>query len=223
VYEIVLESDEVTFHNKGMDSSSQKTISVVRNSVAPDPNLRYKLRFRAVNGGTAPASTTTLTSAFVTAVDYTEILVELTGAQGNSLGSSSLGVNITGGSVGVSNATIGASTSTTGTAVAKINAAATTNATLVKSTSGRLYGYHLTNTSAATKYVRIYNLAAAPTVGTSVPTMIIPIPPNASTILTHTIPIAFTTGIAYSITGSYPDLDATAVAVGEVVGHLIYI
>lgn len=223
IYEIVLESDEVTFHNKGMDSSSQKTLSVLRNSVVPDPNRLYKLRYRFVNTGTAPASSTTITSAFVSVVDYSEVLVDIMGAQGASTGSSSLPVNITGGNVGLSNGSLGASASVAGTTISKVLAAATTNATLVKSTAGRIYGYHLTNNTAATKFVRFYNLTTAPTVGTSVPVMVVPVGPNDSVVVDHTIPISFATGISYSITGAFADLDATAVAAGDVVGHILYL
>lgn len=223
VYEIILESDEVSFHNKGIDSTSARGGSMVRNSIAPDPNLKYKLRYRFANGGTAPASTTTITAGFVTCVDYTEIQVELTGGPGNTLASNALPAHITGGTVGVTNATLAASTTVTGTAVAKVLVAASTNATLVKSTAGRVYGYHLTNTTAATKYVRLHNLTVAPTVGTSVPFLVIPIAPNSTAVVDHTIPISFGTGISYSITGAFADLDATAVAAGDVVGHILYL
>jgi hypothetical protein len=222
IYEIVLESDEVTFHNKGADSSSAKTVSVVRNSVAPDPNYKYKLRYRIANTGTAPASTTTVTAGFVTAVDYTEILVELTGATGTTLGSSSLPVNITSGNIG-GTVSLQASSSVAGTSIAKVNAAATTNATLVKSTAGRVYGYHFVNNTASVKYVRLYNLTTAPTVGTSVPLVIIPIAANATAHIDMSVPMAFGTGISYAITGAGTDLDATAVAVGDVIGHIRYL
>jgi hypothetical protein len=223
IYEIVLDSDEVVFHNKGIDSSASKTVSYVRNSVAPDPNQQYKIRYRIANTGTAPASTTTFTAGFVTAVDYTEIMVELTGGPGSTLASASLPVNITGGSVSLTQTTIQASSTVTGTAVAKVLAAASTNATVLKASAGRIYGYHLTNNTAATKFVRLHNLATAPTVGTSVPTMVIPIAPNSTAVVDHTIPISFSAGISYSITGAFADLDATAVAAGDVVGHILYL
>ena len=222
IYEIVLDSDEVAFHNKGVDSSSNKTLSGIRNSVAPDPNQMYKIRYRIVNGGTAPASTTTFTAGFVTAVDYTEIMVELTGGPGTTLGSQSLPVNITSGNIG-GTVSLQASATVAGTSIAKVNSAATTNATLIKSTSGRVYGYHFVNNTASVKYVRLYNLTTAPTVGTSVPTVIIPIAANATAHIDMSVPMAFGTGISYAITGAGTDLDATAVAVGDVIGHIRYL
>jgi hypothetical protein len=219
IYEIILDSDEVSFHNKGMDSSSQKNFSAVRNSVAPDPNREYKLRYRFANTGTAPASSTTITCGFVTAVDYSEIMVELTAGPGRSDTAASLPIN---GSVTVSNASIGASSSVTGTTIAKVLSAATTNATSTKTTAGRLYSYHLSNTTAAWKFVRFYNKASAPTVGTDSPVLVVPIAPGMSAIVDHTVPISFATGIAYAITGASPDLDTTVTAVGDVVGHFLY-
>ena len=224
IFEIVLESDEVSFHARPMDSTGGKTVSHVRNSVAPDPNREYKLRFRIVNGATAPASSTTFTSAFVTAVDYTEILSELTGAQGRTDASSALAVTVSGTAVtSLANGTLGASSTVTGTSVNKLVTAATTNAAVIKATAARVYGYHYTNNTAATKYVRLYNKATAPTVGTDSPAVVIPIAPNASVLVDHTIPITFATGLGISVTGGFADNDATVTAVGDVVGHLLWI
>lgn len=105
---------------------------------------------------------------------------------------------------------------------AKINAAASTNATSVKATAGRLLGYSLSNTTAAFKYVRLYNLATAPTVGTSVPVLVLPVPPNSHITGSFPVGLAFSTGIAYSITGASADLDNTAVAALDVLGGLFY-
>jgi hypothetical protein len=111
---------------------------------------------------------------------------------------------------------------TGGATVAKVLSAASTNANSVKATAGRVVGYHLTNTTAAIKYFRLYNLAVAPTVGTSSPLSVIPISANSTAIVSHPGGIAFATGIAYAITGAAADLDATAIAANDVVGSLFY-
>lgn len=224
IYEIILDSDEVQFHNKPVDSTSGKTVSHVRNSVAPDPNQLYKIRYRVVNGGVAPATTTTFTAGFVTAVDYTEIMVELTGGPGSTLASGALAVQVVNApGVSMTATTVQSSATVVGTSMAKVLSAASTNATNLKGTAGRIYGYHLVNTSASVKYVRLYNKATAPTVGTDSPAAVIPIPANGSVIVDHTVPMSFATGMGYSITGSFADLDATAVAAGEVIGHILWI
>lgn len=106
--------------------------------------------------------------------------------------------------------------------IAKLSSLATTNATSVKASAGRIVGYSLTNTTAAFKYLRLYDLAVAPTVGTSVPVLVIGLPPNSTTTCNQEGGIGFTTGIAYAITGAATDLDATATAANDVIGGLIY-
>jgi hypothetical protein len=106
--------------------------------------------------------------------------------------------------------TTNASTSTA------INSAATTNATLLKSTAGMVYGIYSMNTSAATRYIRLYNLTTAPTVGTSVPVLVIAVPGGTSQPLPIPSGLRFTTGISCSITAGVSVLDATATAAGDV-------
>jgi len=105
---------------------------------------------------------------------------------------------------------------------AKVLAAATTNATSVKATAGRVLGWQLTNTTAAVKVVRLYNLATAPTVGTSVPVYNIVIPANGHVSESFPVGIAHATGIAYAITNAIADLDATAVAANDVLGAIYF-
>lgn len=112
-------------------------------------------------------------------------------------------------------------TNSTGAAtVSKVLTSATTNATLLKASAGRLIGFKLTNTTAAVKVVHFHNLATAPTVGTSVPTFSIVLPANQFVPWTNDAGDAFGTGISYSITGGIADLDATTTAVGDVIGSI---
>lgn len=104
----------------------------------------------------------------------------------------------------------------------KVTSAATTNATSVKTTEGRVMGWSLTNTTAAFKYFRLYNKASAPTVGTDVPVLVIGLPPNSTTISDPVCGMAFSTGIAYAITGAVADNDTTVTAANDVIGGLFY-
>lgn len=113
-------------------------------------------------------------------------------------------------------------TATGAASVAKLASAASTNATSVKASAGRVVGYSLTNTTAAFKYVRLYNKATAPTVGTDSPVLVIGLPPNSTTACNQEGGIGFATGIAYAITGAVADLDATVTAANDVVGGLFY-
>ena len=106
--------------------------------------------------------------------------------------------------------------------VAKVIAAASTNATSVKASAGRLVGFTLTNTSASFKFVRFYNLAVAPTVGTSVPYHVVGLPPNSTIVSNRDGGVSFSVGIAYAITGLVADLDTTVTAANDVIGSVFY-
>src|SRR5581483_5493004 len=77
------------------------------------------------------------------------------------------------------NGTVAPASSATGAATkARVKSAASTNATSVKASAGRLYQIHLCNTSAALKFVKFYNKASAPTVGTDTPVATYPLAAN---------------------------------------------
>lgn len=113
-------------------------------------------------------------------------------------------------------------TTTNSSSRLKVISAATTNATSVKATAGRVYGYQFSNTTAAYKYVKLHNLATAPTVGTTAVIETIAIPPNNSVTLMNPFGVYYSAGIALSITGAAGDTDTTAVAANDVIGALIY-
>lgn len=100
-----------------------------------------------------------------------------------------------------------------------VSSAATTNATSGKASSGTVYSIDCLNTSAAVKFLKLYNKATAPTVGTDTPVLTIALPPNnVAKAMTFHQGMYFSAGIAYAITGAAADADATAVAAGDVVG-----
>lgn len=97
-----------------------------------------------------------------------------------------------------------------------LTAAATTNATSVKTAAGTLYGLTIDNVSALTRYLKLYNKASAPTVGTDVPVLTIPLAAtSAQEINFGTLGMRFTTGIAYAITGAIAVTDTTVIAAGD--------
>lgn len=101
---------------------------------------------------------------------------------------------------------------------------ADTNLANVKSSAATLYQVIAYNSSAATKYVKIYNKATAPTLASDTPYLTIPIP--ATTMVNHPIVAdiggVMGTGLSIAITGGLPDTDATAVAAGDVYLTLFY-
>lgn len=98
-----------------------------------------------------------------------------------------------------------------------INSAATTNATAVKASAGTVWSIVASNVNAAARYVKFYNLAVAPTVGTSVPAFTILVPAGQTVNITGgSNGIRFGTGIALAITTGMADADTGAVAVNEI-------
>lgn len=112
-----------------------------------------------------------------------------------------------------------------GTTPSKTISAASTNATSVKASAGNLYGLHASNINAAVRYLKLYNKASAPTVGTDTPVMTLAIP-GATTggrlDVEFAMPLSFATGIAFALTTGVADSDTGAVAANEQVVNLSY-
>lgn len=108
---------------------------------------------------------------------------------------------------------------------ARVAAAASTNATLLKASSGAISSIVLMNTSAAQKFVKFYDLAVAPTVGTSTVAFTVIVPIAAAGPINVTFPrgLRFATGIAYAITNLVADSDTTAVTANDVHGVIAYL
>jgi len=106
----------------------------------------------------------------------------------------------------------------------KLNSAATTNATSVSATANTLlYGYYISNTNAtAFRYVKFYNKASAPTVGTDTPVLVLAIPGGGAANVSFPAGINFTTGLAFATTTGAADSDTAAVALNEVIVNLVY-
>ena len=104
-----------------------------------------------------------------------------------------------------------------------------TNATSVKNSPGTVFNMIIHNThsggggggSAIT--LRLYDKAAAPTVGTDVPMIIIHVNSNTSKEVNFTSGITFTNGIAYALTAGDSLLDATAVDADGVQLYMGYV
>ena len=113
----------------------------------------------------------------------------------------------------------------TGASTYRLLSAATTNANSIKASAGNVYGWYITNTNANPRFVKLYDKASAPTVGTDTPklTLVIPGSTTGAGSNVHFNPaVNFTTGIAIAITGVVTDADTTAVALNEVVVNLFY-
>jgi hypothetical protein len=102
-----------------------------------------------------------------------------------------------------------------------IVSAASTNATNCKASAGNLYGYEIFNTTTTVYYLRLYNLASAPTCSSATGWVrSIPIPPAGAAgqvggvVTPLSFPINYGTGIGYCITGGATSTDNTNAAAG---------
>jgi hypothetical protein len=99
-----------------------------------------------------------------------------------------------------------------------VSAAASVNSTLVKSTPGRVHFVGGYNAAAALRYLKLYNKATAPTVGTDTP-FYGPIVLPATAAFAIPIPrLFFTLGIGYGITVNGADADTTALTAADITG-----
>ncbi|MCA1831226.1 MAG: hypothetical protein LC750_00500 [Actinobacteria bacterium] len=98
-----------------------------------------------------------------------------------------------------------------------LSAAASTNATNVKGSAGRVYCIQGHNAAAAFRYLKLYNKATSPTVGTDTPVRTIALPPGASFVLDFPLGYSFATGIGYGLTTAAADADTGALTAGDVI------
>jgi len=108
----------------------------------------------------------------------------------------------------------------------RLISAASTNATSLKASAGTLYWLYVVNLNAAVRYLKFYNKASSPTVGTDTPVFTFPIPASTTGAgFTISIPPGadFGTGIAYALTTGIADSDTAAVAANEIIINGVYV
>lgn len=116
-------------------------------------------------------------------------------------------------------------TGANGTNAFKLISLATTNANNVKASGGNLYSIIAIGLTSTVRYLKLYNKASAPTVGTDTPIMTIPVPANtqgAGVAIPFSMGVNFPLGIAIAITSGSADNDTGAVGAGDVIVNLTY-
>lgn len=103
------------------------------------------------------------------------------------------------------------------------SAAASVNATSAKGSAGNVFKVFGNNVKASVVYLKIYNKAAAPTVGTDVPVLTIPIAASGRFDIDIGGANGFYmgTGIAYGFTTDAADNGTTALAAGDILGFTL--
>jgi hypothetical protein len=217
----------------GVASLADKVVTsagVISNRASWDTNIPRTnetlfLQIRARNGTVAPASTTNWTVGMLRVEDYVPTQVSLVSTRVQSI-QNSAPVNVIG-TVPVSGTVTATVASTTVTPAVPatpyiLNSAASTNGALIITGTSGLQTFYATNTGASAAFVKLYNKATAPVVGTDVPAMIIPVPAAVSGVPGVAAPPIgfsgqrFALGLCIAITGGVADTDTTAVAAGQV-------
>lgn len=96
----------------------------------------------------------------------------------------------------------------------------------VKASTGAVIGGSISNLSASLRYLKFYNKASAPTVGTDTPVFTIPVQPNSTLLLAEffsAMPTKFSTGISFAMTTGIDDTDVGVVTAGDLMLNLIYV
>lgn len=181
-----------------------------RNAFVPTDESVYGdglyVQIRAANGTSAPASNTNFSVGFVAMADFLPLDVAIADTRMPTNRSDNLTVNVNGG-------TLTASPNVSQSGYYLVTTAST-NAAAIKTSAGSILELTISNPTATAAYVKLYNKASSPTVGTDVPIITYPIPAN--TTYTYVYGVSgkrFTTGIAIAVTAAMADSDtANAVA-----------
>jgi hypothetical protein len=102
----------------------------------------------------------------------------------------------------------------------RVVSAASTNATLVKPSAGALFGWLFYNTAAYDVFVKFYDKATAPVVGTDVPVLTVKVKAGDKDEYISVFGRTFANGIAYAITKLVADTDATATLANDLTGEI---
>lgn len=98
------------------------------------------------------------------------------------------------------------------------SSAASTNATVAKASAGDIFALVGYNANAAARYLKIYNKATAPVVGTDTPFLTIPLPPSAAFAIDFHLGLYCSAGISYALTTGAADADTGAVGAADILG-----
>jgi hypothetical protein len=110
-----------------------------------------------------------------------------------------------------------------GTTASRVVAAASTNATSLKASAGNIFEIDVFNVAAYDVFLKLYNKASAPTVGTDTPVFTIPLKAGTGYSKSFLYGRNFATGIAYAITKLQADSDTTVVVAGDLTGSIGWI
>jgi hypothetical protein len=95
--------------------------------------------------------------------------------------------------------------------------AATTNATSVTAAATEVFSISAYNAAASVRFVKFYNKATAPTVGTDTPVFVLAIPASGWATMTWAKGLYLSTGLGYGIVTGAANANTTAPTANDVV------
>lgn len=223
IVELLMQTELASMNVRAADSPAVTTVGLTRTSYVPNPDRFYCIQIRIKNLGTAPVTNTDWRIHFVRLLDATRLSVDFGMIGGSDAALLAPPVRVI--------STV--STPIAGTVTASVtppppvtpyflNSAATTNGALIITGTSGLTSLYATNIGETAAFVKLYNKATAPVVGTDIPEMVIPIPaanagfPGVASPNLGFITLRFPLGLGIAVTGAAPDTDTTAVAAGQV-------
>jgi hypothetical protein len=220
-YGLMLERDKIHSRAFGMNANSNQGGQFPYDRLFVNPTHRYKFCV-IVENDAVPASSTDWRLHLVNILDATsfDVSPRSAGTIDQSKAFPVIGtMTLLSGNVSMVNI---AGTPAPPATPYILNSAATTNAALVLTGTSGLQALFASNTGAGAAYVKLYNKATAPTVGTDTPAMLIPVPaavggvPGIVQISPGFNGYRFALGLGLAITGGAADSDTTAVAADQV-------
>lgn len=216
-------AEDITATGAPVDSAASKSAAAAMrvSTQCPDDGKAYKLLLRFRNIG-APGSNTNVVIQRVLVVDSQEQRVEIAGGRGDSAGQKGVPVNV----ANTPTVNVGATSNNPGGTAHRVIAAASTNATLLKASPGKITSGFVHNLTAAKIFLKFYNKASAPTVGTDTPMFTVPIEAGQKFNVSEAfdlLGVYFSTGVAYAITAALADADTTALAAGDAVVNFVWV
>lgn len=107
----------------------------------------------------------------------------------------------------------------------RISTSGTNSALVLSNSMGyqiRIHGYYISNTNSSVRYVKLYDVSSAPTVGSSTPLITIAVPGNGAANAGFPFGPTFTTGLGIGMTTGASDSDTGSVAASEIIVNLFY-
>jgi len=109
-----------------------------------------------------------------------------------------------------------------GDSIYHLVSAASTNATNIKSSAGKVTGWYIYNSNAAARKVVFHDTAGTPTAGSSVYFSLM-IPPSSGANVSFPSGIKFTSGIGITTVTGLADSDSAAVALNDLIINISYV